>query len=60
MVDQSLALEEAQKEMKESAEANSTLMNGARERAKTLLSQYVTKIGDLQRVKYEVQFRDAE
>ena len=59
-VDQSVALEEAQKEMKESAEANSTLRNGARERAKTLLSQYVTKIGDLQGVKYEVQFRDAE
>ena len=46
--------------MKESAEANSTLMNGARERAKTLLSQYATKIGDLQGAKYEVQFRDAE
>lgn len=59
-VDQSIALEEAQKEMKESAEANSTLMNGARERAKTLLSQYVTKVGDLQGVKYEVQFKDAE
>lgn len=59
-VDQSIALEEAQKEMKESAEANSTLMNGARERAKTLLNQYVTRIGDLQGVKYEVQFRDAE
>ena len=59
-VDQSIALEEAQKEMKEGAEANSTLMNGARERAKTLLSQYVTKIGDLKGVKYEVQFRDAE
>lgn len=59
-VDQSIALEEAQKGMKDSAEANSTLMNGARERAKTLLSQYVTKVGDLQGVKYEVQFRDAE
>ena len=29
---------------------NSALMNGNRERAKTLLSQYVTKIGDLQKV----------
>ena len=46
--------------MKDSAEANSTLMNGVRERAKTLLGQYVTKVGDLQGVKYEVQFRDAE
>ena len=59
-VNQPIALKEAQKGMKESAEANSTLMNGARERAKTLLSQYVTKIGDLKGVKYEVQFRDAE
>jgi hypothetical protein len=59
-VDQSAALEEAQNEMRKSVEDNSTLMNGARERAKTLLSQYVTKIGDLRGVKYEVQFKDAE
>lgn len=59
-VDQSAALEEAQNEMIKSVEGNSTLMSSARERAKTLLSQYVTKIGERMGEKYEVQFRDAE
>lgn len=59
-VDQSAALEEAQNEMIKSAEGNSALMSSARERAKTLLSQYVTKIGDRMGKKYEVQFKDAE
>lgn len=59
-VDQSAALEEAQNEMIKSAEGNSALMSNARERAKTLLSQYVTKIGDRTGKKYEVQFKDAE
>lgn len=59
-VDQSAALEEAQNEMIKSAEGNSALMSSARERAKTLLSQYVTKIGDRTGKKYEVQFKDAE
>lgn len=35
-------------------------MSSARERAKTLLSQYVTKIGERMGEKYEVQFKDAE
>lgn len=59
-VDQSAALEEAQNEMIKSAEGNSALMNSARERAKTLLSQYVTGIGERMGEKYEVQFKDAE
>lgn len=59
-VDQSAALEEAQNEMIKSVEGNSTLMSSARERAKTLLSQYVTKIGERMGEKYEVQFKDAE
>ena len=59
-VDQSAALEEAQNEMIKSVEGNSTLMNSARERAKTLLSQYVTGIGERMGEKYEVQFKDAE
>ena len=59
-VDQSAALKEAQNEMGNSAESNSTLMNSARERAKTLLSQYVTKVGDRKGEKYEVQFKDVE
>lgn len=59
-VDQSAALEEAQNEMIKSAECNSALMSSARERAKTLLSQYVTGIGERMGEKYEVQFKDAE
>ena len=35
-------------------------MKGTRERTKTFLIKYVTKIGNLQGVKYEIQFKDAE
>lgn len=59
-VDQSDALEEAQEEMRESVEGNSDPMDEAYERAKTLLGQYVAKVGDLRGVKYEVKFEDAK
>ena len=53
-------VDQSQNEMVKSAEGNSALMSSARERAKTLLSRYVTGIGERMGEKYEVQFKDAE
>lgn len=59
-VDQSKAYETAQANMRESAESDQTLMITARERAKTLLGQYVTKIGEQLGQSYEIVYVDAE
>ena len=59
-VDQSIALNKAQNQMRVEAESNDALMINARERAKTLLSQYVSRIGNLKGVKYDIRFIDAE
>lgn len=59
-VDQSEAYQKAQAEMKESAENNSMLMSQAKERAKTLLGQYVQNVGQSVGQEYEIKFVDAE
>lgn len=59
-VDQAQALAEAQSKMAESAGNNKTLMDNARDRAKTLLSQYVTSVGEKMGTNYKVEFKDAE
>ena len=59
-LDQSKAYEAAQANMRETAENDQTLMNTARERAKTMLGQYVTKVGEKLGQSYEVVFVDAE
>lgn len=59
-VDQTEAYATAQEEMKKSAEENDVILEHARERAKTLLSQYVSGIGERQGIKYEIKYLDAE
>lgn len=59
-VDQSEAYQKAQAEMKESAENNSMLMSQAKERAKTLLGQYVQNVGQSVGQEYEIKFVDAD
>lgn len=59
-VDQSEAFQTAQAEMKSAAEGNPELMAQARNRAKTLLEQYVCNIGKIHGQSYEVNFVDAE
>lgn len=59
-VDQNEALNAAQAEMKESAENNPELMRQARDRAKTLLEQYIIGVGESIGKDYTVQFVDAE
>ena len=39
---------------------NKTLMDNARDRAKTLLSQYVTSVGEKMGTNYKVEFKNAE
>ncbi len=57
--DQTEAYSSAQKSMRESVEGNSTLMNQAQTRAKTLLSKYVQSVGETVGKNYEVKFVDA-
>ncbi|WP_296012569.1 DUF4230 domain-containing protein [uncultured Adlercreutzia sp.] len=58
-VDQSEAFKAAQAEMKESAEGNTVLMEQAKERAETLLEQYVLNVGRAIGQEYTVEFADA-
>ena len=57
--DKNAALQDAQKKMKEEIEGNQTLMAEARDRAKTLLKQYVIGVGEKLGTAYTVQFADA-
>lgn len=59
-VDQQEAFQTAQAEMKSAAEGNPELMAQARNRAETLLGQYVRNIGKVHGRSYEVKFVDAE
>lgn len=59
-VDQQEAFQTAQAEMKSAAEGNPELMSQARNRAKTLLEQYVCNIGKIRNQDYKVEFVDAE
>lgn len=58
--DQSKAFEEAQKNMIETVQNDETLLFQAKERAQTLLANYVKSIGDAIGVEYEVQWEAAE
>lgn len=59
-VDQSQAYAAAQEEMKKSAEGNEVILERARERAKSLLGQYVSGVGERQGIKYEIKYANAE
>ena len=59
-VDQTQAYAAAQDEMKKSAEENDIILERARERAKSLLGQYVSSVGEQQGVNYEIKYLDAE
>lgn len=54
--DQSKAFEEAQKNMLETVQNDQTLLLQAKERAQTLLANYVKSIGDAIGVEYEVRW----
>ncbi len=58
-VDQSAAYETAQESMKENAEKNQDLLNKARERAKTILEQYIKGVGEINGKTYSVKWVDA-
>lgn len=58
--DQTKALETAQAEMRETVENDSRLLAQAKERARTLLGQYVNNVGEALGQSYEVKFVDAE
>ncbi|NHM16470.1 DUF4230 domain-containing protein [Eggerthellaceae bacterium zg-887] len=60
IVDQVEALKTAQEEMKKSAENNVDLMSQAKDRAETLLGQYVQNIGQSLGQVYEIKFVDAK
>ncbi len=59
-VDQMEAFKTAQEEMKKSAEGDVGLMSQAKERAQTLLGQYVQSVGQPLGQVYEVEFVDAQ
>lgn len=58
-VDQSEAYKTAQESMKENAEKNQDLLNKARERAKTILEQYIKGVGEINGKTYSVKWVDA-
>ena len=58
--DQSQAFAEAQANMLEEAQKDDTLLFQAKERAKTLLVNYVKNIGDAVGVDYEVRWETVE
>ena len=60
LVDQTEAYKSAQSEMRAQAENDASLLLRARERAKTLLGQYVKNVGEAQGETYEIKFIDAE
>lgn len=57
--DQTEALKAAQAEMRESVENDPRLLEQAKDRARTLLGQYVNNIGEAMGQTYEVKFVDA-
>lgn len=52
--EQTKAVDDAEKNMKESIEKNTSLMVRAQERAKTLIENYVTQLGEASGVDYEI------
>lgn len=59
-VDQSQAFQAAQQEMRESVENDEKLLAEAKNRAKTLLEEYVVNVGEATGKTYSVEFIDAE
>lgn len=58
--DQTEALKTAQTEMREAAESDPRLLAQAKDRARTLLGQYVNNVGEALGQTYELRFIDAE
>lgn len=58
--DQSEAFKVAQDTMRETAESNDVLMGQARERAKSLLGQYVKNVGIELGQEYEIRFEEVD
>ena len=58
--EQTQAVNEAQDEMVAAVEKNKTLLAGAQERAKTLIENYITQLGEATGVEYQVTWKYAE
>ena len=55
--EQTQAVNEAQDEMVAAVEKNKTLLAGAQERAKTLIENYITQLGEATGVEYQVTWK---
>ena len=58
--DEKAAAVEAEKELRQKIESNQELLNEARERAKSLIENYINTIGDLLNVEYEIEWQYVE
>lgn len=58
--EQTQAVNEAQDEMVAAVEKNKTLLAGAQDRAKTLIENYITQLGEATGVEYQVTWKYAE
>ncbi len=58
--EQTKAIADAQEEMKLSVENNTSIMDGAQRRAKTLIENYIHQMGELSGVDYQVIWNDSE
>ena len=58
--EQTQAINEAQTNMKNSVEENSQLLKMAQERAKALIEQYITQLGELSKTNYNIEWQYGE
>lgn len=55
--DVTLAINIAQEKMKETAESNATMLNNAQMRAKSLIENYINKLGEITETKYTINWK---
>ena len=58
--EQTQAINEAQTNMKKSVEENTQLLKMAQERAKDLIEQYIIQLGELSKIKYNIEWQYEE
>ena len=58
--EQTQAINEAQTNMKNSVEENTQLLKMAQERAKALIEQYITQLGELSKTNYNIEWQYGE
>ena len=58
--EQTQAINEAQTNMKNSVEENTQLLKMAQERAKDLIEQYIIQLGELSKIKYNIEWQYEE